>query len=153
VLHKVRIPLLLVAGDVLTLLLFVAIGQREHEMLDASNPLRGLLLSTAIFGVPWVLAGLLLGAYPGREKLRFLPFMGRSLNLALVALPLGVLLRSYVLGRAVIPTVFISAALGFGGVMMLGWRAAYAGVLIYLTNRRSARPEHGTVMEKSLERG
>jgi hypothetical protein len=100
-----------------------------------------------------VLTGLLLGAYPGREKLHFRPFMGRSLNLALVAVPLGVLLRSYVLGRAVIPTVFLSAALGFGGVMMLGWRAAYAGVLIHVTNRRSAHPEHGTVIEKSLERG
>jgi len=50
------------------------------------------------------------------------------LNTWLVAAPIGILVRSYALGRAVIPTVFLVATLGFGGAFVLGWRALFAVV-------------------------
>jgi hypothetical protein len=106
------------------LLLFVYIGQRDHEMVDEARPLLGLLLPTALFAAPWVVSGILLGSYQTGKGIR--AFMARALNTWLVAAPLGLLLRAYVLGRAVIPTVFITAALGFGGAMILGWRLVFA---------------------------
>jgi hypothetical protein len=53
-------------------------------------------------------------------------FLARSLVTWLVAAPLGLLLRALVMERAVVPTAFMAAALGFGGLMLLGWRLAFA---------------------------
>jgi len=61
----------------------------------------------------------------GKGRL-YTSFIARSLNTWLVAAPIGILIRSYALGRAVIPTVFLVATLGFGGVFVLGWRALFA---------------------------
>ncbi len=123
--HGGRDAVVLLVGDLVMLLLFVYIGQRDHELIDAESPLLGLLLPTLFFAVPWIITGLLLGIYQYDQTVSAWPFMARSLNTWLVAAPLGLLLRAYVLGRAVIPTTFITAALGFGGLMVLGWRLAY----------------------------
>lgn len=49
--------LFLLAGDLLALLAFVYIGQREHAVVDAANPVFGVLLTTGYFALPWVVAG------------------------------------------------------------------------------------------------
>jgi hypothetical protein len=119
----------LVVGDLLTLLVFAYMGQLKHEMVNEARPLLGLLWTELPFVVAWLAAGRWLGAFMDRgEEAR--PFLGRSLNTWLVAAPLGVLLRSYLLGRTVIPTVFVTAALGFGGAMILGWRVLFMLVLL-----------------------
>lgn len=135
-LHRYRVPFWLLVGDLLTLLAFIYIGQRDHELLDASSPFVGLLLPSAVFALPWGVAAWALRALPRGDDLRFWPFMGRSLNVWLVAAPLELLLRSWVLGRAVIPTAFFNAALGFGGLMILGWRAIFAIVYLWLRQRK-----------------
>jgi hypothetical protein len=125
-------------GDVLALSAFVFIGQLDHGLVDAANPLWGVLEQVLIFGAPWLAAGLWLGAFrfdAGNAR----TFLARSLNTWLVAALLGLLLRSYVLGRAVVPTAFISATLFFGGVFVLGWRALF--VLGRFLIRRSAPPQ------------
>ena len=133
-------PLILLAGDLIAVIAFVAVGQRDHELVNEANPVLGVLLTAAEFGVPWLVAGLLLGAFrmgdhvgaglapaQGDQTGRpYVSFLARSLNTWLVAAPIGILIRSYALGRAVIPTMFLVATLGFGGMFMLGWRAVLA---------------------------
>lgn len=119
------IPFLLLAGDFFALLLFVYIGQRDHELVDPVNPVAGVLLTTAEFLLPWLVVGLLLGAFPRGGAWRGRDLIGRSLNTWLVAAPLGLLLRAYILNRAVIPTLFMVVALALGGAFVLGWRLAF----------------------------
>lgn len=124
--HQRFIPLILLAGDLLVLLIFTYIGQRNHDLIDPRHPILGLLLTTGEFALPWAVAGWLLGAFPGGDSLTIRPLLTRSLNAWLVAAPLGLLLRAYILGRAVIPTTFFSITLGLGGAFILGWRLAFA---------------------------
>jgi hypothetical protein len=127
--------LVLLAGDLVTLIAFIYIGQRDHDLIDPANPLMGVLLPAAVFALPWVITAFVLGAYDAGGEISVRKAMGRSVNTWLVAAPLGLLLRALVLGRAVIPTVFISAALGFGGAMILGWRLAFFAARQVAINR------------------
>jgi hypothetical protein len=155
-------PLILLVGDLIAVIAFVVVGQRDHDLVNEANPVLGVLLTAGEFGVPWLIAGLLLGAFPrgmgdrvgaglapaqGDRKGR--PYdvwtlLARSLNAWLVAAPIGILIRSYALGRAVIPTVFLVATLGFGGVFVLGWRALFALVWSWLNRKApSLKPASG----------
>ena len=129
-------PLILLAGDLIAVVAFVAVGQEDHGLVNEANPVLGVLLTAGEFGMPWLIAGLLLGAFPRGDKLTVRSLLARSLNTWLVAAPIGILIRSYVLGRAVITTAFLVAALGFGGVFVLGWRALFA--LVWWWLRRKA---------------
>lgn len=132
----------LLLGDSLAAALFVYIGQRDHDLVDPVNPFWGVLQSTLMFVVPWVATGVWLGAFPkalavdaGRLDLGFL---SRSLNAWLVTALLGLLLRSWLLGRAVLPTVFVVATVGFGGLFLVGWRVLLALAVWALSRRRLA---------------
>lgn len=134
--------LILLGGDLLALLAFVYIGQRDHNLVNEANPVLGVLATAGEFGVPWLIVGLLLGAFRGvsqgdHQGRPYVSFMARSLNTWLVAAPIGILIRSYALGRAVIPTVFLVATLGFGGAFVLGWRAVFA-VVWWRMDRKAA---------------
>src|SRR5574342_410434 len=143
-------PLILLVGDLIAVVAFVVVGQRDHNLVNEANPVLGVLVTTAEFAVPWAVAGWLLGAFrgagegnhPGRP---YASFMARSLNTWLVAAPIGILIRSFALGRAVIPTMFLVAALGFGGLFVLGWRALFAVVWWWLgRGETSPKPAPGS---------
>ena len=137
-------PLILLTGDLIAVVAFVVVGQRDHELVNEANPVLGVLLTAVEFAAPWVVAGWLLGAFPRGDKLTVRSLLTRSLNTWLVAAPIGILIRSYALGRAVIPTVFLVATLGFGGVFVLGWRALFALVWWWVGRREAAvRPASG----------
>lgn len=133
-------PWILVAGDLVALLAFVYSGQQSHEIADSTSALRPLLVTGSEFVVPWFVAGALLGAFPRGEALTVRRLMARSLNAWLVAAPLGVLMRALLLGRAVIPTVFLIIAMGLGGAFVLGWRLVFALIRQAALRHRSARP-------------
>lgn len=122
---KRYVSLILLVGDLITLSLFVFIGQREHETIEPSNPWLGLLPNIVAFAIPWTIAAWLLGALRIDEQFRIAPFFARTLNAWLVAALFGLLLRSAILGRAVIPTMFVVATLGFGTVFLFVWRAVF----------------------------
>jgi hypothetical protein len=137
-------PLILLVGDLAAVIAFVAVGQRDHDLINEANPVLGVLLTAAEFGVPWLIAGLLLGAFPRGDKLTVRSLLARSLNTWLVAAPIGILIRSYALGRAVIPTAFLVATLGFGGAFVLGWRIAFAVGWWWMGKRvMSSKPASG----------
>jgi hypothetical protein len=127
----------LITGDGLALLLFVYLGQREHETLDPARPLVGVMLQTAVFLLPWLVAGWWLGAFTAGagKELSSPAFLSRTLNAWLVAAPLALLLRAFLLDRAVIPTLFLLVTLGLGGAALFTWR-----LLFLLWQRRSQHP-------------
>ncbi len=131
-------PYLLFAGDLIALILFVVVGQRDHELVNEQNPISGVLLSTLYFAAPYLITGVLLRAFnfdADNEGRFYFRFFGRWLNTWLVAAPLGILIRTFALGRAVIPTTFILAGMGFGGLFMLAWRILFA-LVVWWSNRR-----------------
>jgi hypothetical protein len=139
-------PFILVAGDVIALLLFVGIGQRDHEMVNPENPIGGLLMTAVDFVIPWLVVGWLVGAFaPASRETNsqetFLSVGGRAiivraLNAWLIAAPLAVLLRAAVLGRSIIPTIFLVVVMGLGGAFVLGWRLLFL-FATWLLQRRS----------------
>jgi hypothetical protein len=138
-------PLILLVGDLIAIVVFVVIGQRDHNLVNEGNPVLGVLITTAEFAVPWAVAGWLLGAFPRSDKLTVRSLLTRSLNTWLVAAPIGILIRSFALGRDVIPMMFLVAALGFGGTFVLGWRAVFAVVWWWVGRKEvSPRPAPGS---------
>ena len=122
------LQVILAAGDSFALLLFVFLGQNDHQTVNATNPLGGLVLAGAPFAVAWLAAALLLGAYRPDVLNPRLMFT-RSLTAWFIALPVGVVARALVLGRDVIPTIFILVAFAFGGLFVIGWRMGFALLL------------------------
>lgn len=121
-----RGALVLLLGDTITLALFVYIGQRDHELLDATNPLGGVLAALAPFLVTWVVTAFTLGAFRvSAADMNWRTALGRWLNAWLIAAPMAVVLRALWLDRAVIPTNFLLAAFVFGGAMLLAWRVLF----------------------------
>src|SRR5574341_202316 len=142
--NNIRSPLrftllILLVGDLIAVMAFVVVGQRDHNLVNEANPVLGVLVTTVEFVAPWAVAGWLLGAFRVGDHVGaglapaqgdhtgrpYVSFLARSLNTWLVAAPIGILIRSFALGRAVIPTMFLVAALGFGGLFVLGWRAVF----------------------------
>ena len=125
-------PWWLPAGDLIVLLLFVFIGQRDHG-ITGPGAWPSLLNTAVSIGLPWTAAAFALGAYRLRPDPGWRVWLGRSLNAWLVAAPLGLLLRALWRDQDVIPVIFILIAMGIGGLMMIGWRA----VAYWLIRRRS----------------
>jgi hypothetical protein len=118
-----KTAMILLAGDMAALALFVLVGQREHETLNAANPPLGMLPNVIALAIPWMIAAWLLGALRvGNDRPQF---FARTLNAWLVAALFGLLLRSFLFGRAIIPAVFIVATLGFGGLFLFAWRTVF----------------------------
>lgn len=132
-------PFILVLGDLIALSLFVLVGQRDHETIDPTNPLLGMLPNVVAFAIPWSIAAWRLGAIRIDAPFRIVPFFARTLNAWLVAAPFGLLLRSAILGRAVIPTMFVVATLGFGLLFLLAWRVVFAWVRMFANRKQSGK--------------
>lgn len=116
-----RRTLILLTGDVIALLLFVFIGQRDHNVIDPQPVLR-LLSTAAFFAVPYVIAAWLLRAYQPANAAAVLL---RAANAWLVAAPLGALVRSFVNGSGVVLSPFLAVTLGLGMLFVLVWRVAF----------------------------
>lgn len=129
-----RLPqLILIAGDLLMLLVFVAAGQRVHNLVDEQDPVMGLLSTTGAYALAWLVSAGLVSAFPRGGLWPPRSLLSRTLNAWLVAAPLAVLLRAFILGRAVIPTAFLAVTLVLGGACLLGWRLVFALVWSRLT--------------------
>lgn len=120
----------LLAGDWLIILLFVFIGQRDHDMAVIAS-LPSLTMTTLAVAVPWTVAAWPLGAL--RPPDAALPWFGRALAAWLIAAPLGLIIRALLRGQASIAVAFALVMLGLGGLFMLGWR-----VVAYWLSRRAA---------------
>ena len=119
------VRVILLAGDLVALMLFVYVGQRDHGTVNDAWPLLGILLSSWEFALLWIVAGWPLGAFPPAEEWTTRVLLTRPLLTWLVAAPLGLLLRALVLERLVIQTLFFAATLGFGIIFLFVWRMLF----------------------------
>ncbi len=112
--------IILLIGDVIALLLFVLVGERQHD-LSQSN-----FLTTALpFIVLWIIAGLLLDAFPQKAAVNARTIFGAAINTWLIVAPFGIFVRALLLNSAIILVPFFVAATGFSGLFILAWRLIF----------------------------
>jgi hypothetical protein len=118
--HNRFLPL--VAGDVLTFLPFAALGRRAHSMGSALDDVVG----TAVpFMVAWFVVAPFTGAF--RRDATSNPTQGakRAGLTWLLAFPLGLLIRTPIVGR--LPHISFAIVAGvFTLLFLTGWRALFA---------------------------
>ena len=121
----------LAAGlDTFAVVLFVAIGRREHERDSA---IVGLIETAAPFVIALVVAWLGLRAWRRPTELR------TGLGIWAVVIAGGMLLRNVVFGDGTAMS-FVIVAAAFLALFLVGWRVAFG-----LFERRSPRASAGTV--------
>lgn len=111
----------LLLGDLLVLLLFVFIGQRDHDMSIVGS-LPSLVTTTLALAVPWAVAAWLLGALRLPRDEGLTDWLGPSLDAWLIAAPVGLLIRAVLRGQLSISVPFMAVVLVLGGLFVLAWR-------------------------------
>jgi uncharacterized membrane protein (GlpM family) len=107
----------LAAGlDTFAVVLFVAIGRREH---DRDTAIAGLVNTAAPFLIALALAWLVLRVWQRPTELR------TGIGVWAIVLIAGMLLRNVVFGDGT-ATSFVIVATLFLGFFLVGWRAAFA---------------------------
>lgn len=141
-------PWILAAGDVAALLVFIFIGQRDHQTYTG---IRDLIQSTVIFALPWLLVGWQLDSFPPMADKNPTYLLQSGLVTWLGAAPLGILLRAYVMDKVIIPRAFLTATYVFGGLMILGWRLVF-GITWHLSNKQKETPSRPTGEDSTRKR-
>lgn len=136
-----RAALILLVGDLLALALFIFVGELQHELLNAYNPFARVLVQTLALAIAWLPLAWWLGIYSAGDVVdgkRAGKFLLRSLAVWLYAAPLGLILRAWIYGAATVLILFANAALVFGGLFVIGWRAVFVLLWLRYKRRRSA---------------
>lgn len=131
----------LIIGDIIVLALFLLIGEIQHAMFVAYNPIIRTLMQAAMVAPPVILLSWLLGVYahPPMNSWRDIAlFLLRSAVAWVLAVPLGLVIRAWGLQSPTIVIPFVNAAFGFGGLMLLIWRGAYAVIALAKHRRHAA---------------
>jgi FlaA1/EpsC-like NDP-sugar epimerase len=124
--NNARFSWILVVGDLLVLLVFVAIGRSSHALSMAD--LTAGLMTALPFVAGWFAVAPWLGLYNPNINRSMKQLLPRLAATWIIAVPLGHVLRALLLGRSIpagIPFTFVLVSLGFIGVAMLLWRAGY----------------------------
>lgn len=114
-------PWPIIIGDWLVLVLFVFIGQQDHQITGVSA-LPSLLITSVSLAIPWTVASLLLDGYRPERFSGWQPWLGRVLTIWLVAAPIGLIFRALLRGQETIIVVFMLVLMSIGGLFLLGWR-------------------------------
>lgn len=115
----------LVAGDLITFLLFSAIGRASHAEAAGLDAIAQVVETAAPFAIGWFLAAPFVGAF--REDVTGRPgrMLGRTALSWLIACPIGLVLRA-VIRQTGIPWTFALITFATVLVMVGIWRGAYA---------------------------
>ena len=124
-------PALLIAGDVVSFLVFAAIGRRNHS---ENGAVVDVALTAAPFLAAWLLVAALAGALRGDLLLSPKQMLKRTALAWLLAWPLGLGLRALVLQRE-IPLSFAIVVGIANTVLLLGWRGAAAWIAGHFSAR------------------
>jgi hypothetical protein len=125
-------PWVLFAGDAVCLAAFVVAGLGTHDGLVNANALQRFLLNAGPHLLLWTVTGLALGSFRFAAPVSLRAVWARTLTTWLVAAPLALLLRAYLLGAATVVVAFMLVTLSLGGGLLLLWRTVYT----YLALRR-----------------
>lgn len=114
-------PWPIIIGDWLVLILFVFIGQQDHQITGVSA-VPSLLITSVSLAIPWTIVSLLLDGYWPERFATWQVWLGRVLTIWLIAAPIGLIVRALLRGQATIIVVFMLVLMSIGGVFLLGWR-------------------------------
>jgi len=117
--------LILLLGDLIAIILFVFIGQQDHNTTDINNPVLGLLQASFPFLITWIIVAFIVRAYPSSQNITIRRLLVRGLNAWLIAAPLGLMLRAFLLERGGIPAIFMLLTLLVAGAFILIWRLLF----------------------------
>jgi hypothetical protein len=126
----------IIAGDLIVLLIVTVIGQAMHDTLTSG--LTHFLTNFLPFAAGWFCTAPFLGAY-NRELTAEPSQLWRPFWSAILAAPMGGLIRGLLLGAAVIP-IFIIVMGGIIALSLLAWRVIF---LLLSRNMERKRIIHG----------
>ncbi len=113
---------ILIAGDVIAMVLWVALGLASHRMSD--NWFQNVVRIVAPFLIGWVVVAPFTRVYDLGALRRPFTFMRRSATCWFLATILGLALRATLFGSGFVP-VFAAVTLVVTAVLVLGWRAVF----------------------------
>jgi hypothetical protein len=130
--------LILILGDIVIFMFFAFAGRETHMPGDA-NLIVNALPTLLTFLIVWFAIAALGRVY--RSGVMNKP---RSAGLCtliawLIAAPIAIIIRALLLGRAVIPVLFMLVTMGLVGALLLLWH----GGLAWFIKRRGASQPHG----------
>lgn len=141
--NPVRRVIILVIGDLLTLLLFAWIGRRSHALLVTD--LGAIVTTAAPFVMSWFVITPWFGLFSAEVSQNWRKLIPRLLIAWVIGSPLALLLRAIWLGRSIpggLNPTFALVAFGFTTLFLLVWRLAYS----WWANRATGSlPEAGEV--------
>ncbi|MCC7357999.1 MAG: DUF3054 family protein [Anaerolineales bacterium] len=121
----VRIPLGLLLGDIAVVVGFVLVGMNTHSTLEAPTGLARFAVLAGPLLLTWLVTATALGAWAGGPGGPWRLALGRPLAAWLIAAPLALLARAWLLHSAVLVVAFTQVTLGLGGGLLLLWRLIY----------------------------
>ncbi|GAB4437532.1 MAG: DUF3054 domain-containing protein [Anaerolineae bacterium] len=124
--NNTRFSWILVGGDLLVLLVFVAIGRNSHALSVAD--ISAGLMTALPFVLNWFAIAPWFGLYNPALNRSFRDVLPRLAATWIIAVPVAHVLRALLLGRSIpggIPFTFVLVSLGFIGLAMLVWRGGY----------------------------
>jgi hypothetical protein len=134
---RYNITLWLLVVDWLVLLLFVFIGQRDHN-ITGTAALPSLMATTQALAIPWTVvasawgvAGIARLADASSGGMARHDWFGRVLTAWLIAAPIGLIFRALGRGQSTISVPFMVVTLGVGGLFILVWRAIVWWAVVY----------------------
>lgn len=136
--HRV---IILVIGDLLTLLLFAWIGRRSHAL--SATDIGAIIKTAAPFVISWFVVTPWFGLYSLEVSQNWRKWLPRLLIAWLIGAPLALILRALWLDRSIpggLNPTFALVAFGFTTLFLLIWRLAYS----WWANRDTeTRPDAG----------
>ena len=118
--------LVVVLGDVAVLLFFTVGGVTTHES-DSADPIGNVIRTLVPFAIVWFITASLIGVYRSNAIGSPRRALRQTLMATLIANPLAVLLRAFLINRTTIPTSFLAVTLGLNIVLYVAWHVGYAG--------------------------
>ncbi|MFQ5592661.1 MAG: DUF3054 domain-containing protein [Anaerolineae bacterium] len=123
--YHLRSTVALAVGDLVTLLLFAALGRSSHDRPPGAIPFAGVISTAAPFIVGWFSVGAVLGVFKQSAVSSVRSAFLRAEGIWLVAGPVGLLLRALFLRRS-IPLSFAAVVMSVNFVLLGAWRTLYA---------------------------
>jgi len=123
-----KISWVIILGDVILLLLFAYGGEVSHELFFPDSLVLSVLHAALPFALAWFPIAFILGALADPRGSRTLDWIARTVGAWLIAAPLGIVVRGWLINRAVIPMTFLLVTYAMGFALFVSWRVIFVFV-------------------------
>lgn len=111
------------------LLIFAYGGEVTHELFYPGSLILSVLHAALPFVIAWYPVAYIMDALNDTYAAQPKNLLSRALGAWLIAAPLGIIVRGWLIGRDVIPTSFLLATYAFGIFFFLGWRLIFIALV------------------------